>query len=236
MMTSRQCTLFGERRSSVLSIVLVIIAAATTTSAQEQVQNLEPGELLLNDFVNNVHSMSANFEQSLVDADGIVMETSSGTVDIRRPGQFRWRYIVPYEQILVADGLNVWSYDVDLAQVTVRPQTEVLRNTPANLLGGSDSVLEDFDYVGSLEDRGTIWVQLKPKDSEHGFGKIELGFSDGTLTRMMFDDTLEQTTLIALLDVTTNEPIAEDFFDFLVPDDVDLVGVPILARPPGVAD
>jgi len=143
---------------------------------------------------------------------------------------------VPYEQILVADGLNVWNYDVDLAQVTVRPQAEVLSNTPANLLGGSDRALEDFDYVGSLEDRGTIWVELRPKDAGHGFGKIELGFSDGVLTRMIFDDTLEQTTLIALLDVTTNEPVAEGLFDFQLPDDVDLVGVPILVKPTGVAD
>jgi len=236
MNASRKCTLIGKYRPSALLIVLVIISAVTTTSAQEQVQSPEPGERLLNNFVRNIHSMSADFEQSLVDADGIVLEASSGTVDIRRPGQFRWRYAEPYEQVLVADGLNVWSYDVDLAQVTVRPQAEALSNTPANLLGGSARALEDFDYVGSLEDRGTTWVQLKSKDPEHGFGKIELGFSDGILTRMMFDDNLEQTTLIALLNVTTNEPLAEDFFDFIVPADVDLVGVPILAHSPGDAD
>lgn len=234
MIMGRKITRFGQHRSGVISIVLMAITLTTTISAQEQTQS--QGEILLHDFVHNVHSMSARFEQTLVDAGGIVLETSSGTVDIRRPGQFRWSYAEPYEQILVADGLNVWSYDVDLAQVTVKPQGEVLSNTPASLLGGSDNVLEDFDYVGSFEDRGTVWVQLQAKDSRHGFGKIELGFSDGILTRMMFDDTLEQTTLIALLDVTTNEPVAEDFFDFQPPDDVDLVGVPVVAGPPSVAD
>jgi outer membrane lipoprotein carrier protein len=213
--------------------MVMLIAFATTISAQEQ--DLGQGKRLLDNFINNVQSMSARFEQSLVDADGVVLETSRGTVDIRRPGQFRWTYVEPYEQILVADGLNIWSYDVDLAQVTVKPQAEVLSNTPANLLGGSHNALEDFDYVGSFEDRGTVWVQLQPKDNKRGFGKIELGFSAGTLTRMMFDDTLEQTTLIALLDVIINEPVAADFFDFQPPEDVDLVGVPVLV-PPGSAD
>ncbi len=199
-------------------------------------QELDAGQQLLHDFVNDVKSLSARFEQSLIDANGDVLETASGTVDIRRPGRFRWTYSQPYEQHLVADGLNVWSYDVDLAQVTVQPQAEVLRNTPALLLGGADNVLDDFDYMGSFEDRGTVWVRLKPGNSDHGFSKVELGFTDGTLSRMMFDDALGQTTLIALLDVTINKRQADEFFVFVLPDDVDLVGVPVIAVPDSAAD
>ena len=199
-------------------------------------QELDAGQQLLHDFVNDVKSLSARFEQSLIDANGDVLETASGTVDIRRPGRFRWTYSQPYEQHLVADGLNVWSYDVDLAQVTVNPQAELLRNTPALLLGGADNVLDDFDYMGSFEDRGTVWVRLKPGNSAHGFSKVELGFTDGTLSRMMFDDALGQTTLIALLDVTINKRQADEFFVFVLPDDVDLVGVPVIAVPDSAAD
>lgn len=199
-------------------------------------QEFDAGQQLLHDFVNDVKSLSARFEQSLIDANGDVLETASGTVDIRRPGRFRWTYSQPYEQHLVADGLNVWSYDVDLAQVTVNPQAELLRNTPALLLGGADNVLDDFDYMGSFEDRGTVWVRLKPGNSAHGFSKVELGFTDGTLSRMMFDDALGQTTLIALLDVTINKRQADEFFVFVLPDDVDLVGVPVIAVPDSAAD
>lgn len=213
-------------------LLLLGFCAANTLVAE----GLDDGQRLLNQFVNEVQSLSARFEQSLIDANGDVLDTSSGRVDIRRPGRFRWAYAEPYEQLLVADGLNVWSYDVDLAQVTVKPQAEVLRNTPALLLVGADNVLDDFDYMGSFEDHGTVWVRLRPKNSDHGFSKVELGFTDGTLSRMMFDDTLEQTTLIALFDVATNEPQEDEFFEFVVPDDVDLVGVPIVAVPVSAAD
>ena len=212
-------------------VCLVGIFVTSAATAQQD----DEGQRLLNAFVNDVHLLSARFEQTLVDADDIVLETSSGTVDIQRPGRFRWAYSEPYEQVLIGDGLNVWSYDVDLAQVTVKPQAMVLSNTPALLLGGPSSVLDDFEYIGSFEDRGTIWVRLRPKNSNNGFSKVELGFTDGDLSRMLFSDTLEQTTLIALLDVTMNKPLAENFFDFVPPDNVDLVGIPVSRPMPDVA-
>ena len=187
----------------------------------------EKAKALLERFVNDVQTLQGRFEQSLIDADQQLVEESSGTLEIQRPGQFRWVYTEPYEQVLVADGSNIWSYDVDLAQVTVKPQAEVLSNTPAALLGGSPDALEQFDYIGSFIDRGTVWVTLRPKDRDNGFAKVELGFNDGKLSRMLFSDNLEQTTLIALFDVSLNLEIDADHFEFDPPDDVDIVGTPL---------
>jgi outer membrane lipoprotein carrier protein len=187
----------------------------------------DKAKALLERFVNNIQTLQGRFEQSLIDADQQLVEESSGTLEIQRPGQFRWVYTEPYEQVLVADGSNVWSYDVDLAQVTVKPQAEVLSNTPAALLGGSPDALEQFDYIGSFIDRGTVWVTLRPKDRDNGFAKVELGFNDGKLSRMLFSDNLEQTTLIALFDVSLNLEIDADHFEFNPPDDVDIVGTPL---------
>lgn len=194
-------------------------------------------QALVEDFLRDIQTLSGRFEQSLVDADNQLVEESSGTLEIKRPGQFRWAYDEPYEQLLVADGLNVWSYDVDLAQVTVKPQAEALSNTPALLLGGSPEALDQFDYIGSFEDRGTIWVRLRPKDRDNGFSKVELGFNGGELTRMMFSDNLQQTTLIALFDITLNEVIDAGHFEFVPPEDVDVVGTPapVEQSTPGVS-
>jgi len=192
-------------------------------------QKADEGRKLLHEFLNEVATLSARFEQSLVDADGIVIEESNGTLDLQRPGRFRWVYLEPYEQIMVADGLNIWSYDVDLAQVTVKAQQEVLGGTPALLLGGTTNVLDDFEYVESTSDRGTVWVHLRPRSADNGFTKIELGFNDGKLRRMIFSDNLQQSTLIVLFDVQVNQPVAAGRFQFVPPEDADLVGVPLVA-------
>jgi len=208
-------------------LVLPGLALFGPILADETVMDREAeGKALVENFVHNIQTLRGSFEQSLVDADNQLIETSTGTLEIQRPGQFRWSYVEPYEQLLVADGLNVWSYDIDLAQVTVKPQAEVLSNTPALLLGGSSDALDQFDYVGSFRDRGTVWIRLRPKDTENGFNKVELGFNDGELTRMMFFDNLEQTTLIALFDVSLNSDIDAKRFQFEAPEDVDIVGTP----------
>lgn len=207
--------------------LLLLMTGAQTALAQATID--DAGEKLVKDFVTNVITLQGRFEQSLVDAEGAVVEVSSGTLEIERPTRFRWTYFDPYEQWLVADGLNIWSYDVDLAQVTVKPQAKALSNTPALLLGGGSEALQQFRFDGSMIENGTTWVRMLPVDDASGFNRLELGFFDGQLSRMVFFDNLEQTTLVALYDVVVNEPIDALQFEFVVPDDADLVGVPLAA-------
>jgi len=214
-----------------LQKTLLTVAAVCFAQSAIAADSIESeGRILLERFLNDVSTLSARFEQSLVDENDVVVEESAGTVEIARPGRFRWANSEPYEQLLIADGLNVWNYDADLMQVTVRPQQELLQSTPALLLVGSSDALADFEYIGSFSDRGTVWVRLRPKDSKSGFEKVELGFGDGQLSRMIFSDNLQQTTLVALLDVVLNGEIAADRFEFSPPPGVDLVGVPVVSE------
>ena len=211
------------RRAACTALFATLMGSAVASEADR-------GRELLDAFLNDVSSLDARFEQSLVDSQDVVIESSRGTVQIRRPGQFRWTYDEPYVQVLVADGLNVWSYDVDLEQVTVKAQAEVLANTPAILLSGTRNVEDEFEYVESFEERGTIWVRLRPKNTDNGFSEVELGFDEGVLRRMIFADSLEQTTLIALLDVKVNRDLDDDQFRFVVPAGADLIGEPAHAE------
>jgi outer membrane lipoprotein carrier protein len=202
------------------SLLLTIQFAAQAGAATD-------GEELLRHFANDVKTLSARFEQTLVDADDNVVEASAGSFELSRPGRFRWVYTEPYEQLLLADGVNVWSYDADLAQVTVKPQQEVLSNTPAVLLGGGGDVMADFRLVEAFVDRGIEWLRLVPQSEEGGFASVDLGFKDGILSRMIFIDALGQSTLIGLFDVTVNEAIDNSRFRFTPPADADLVGEPL---------
>ena len=207
----------------------LVLCAGAAQNALAQATVDEVGEKLVNDFLTDVITMQGRFEQSLIDADGAVSEISTGTLEIERPRRFRWIYSDPYEQWLVADGLNVWSYDVDLEQVTVKPQSKALSNTPALLLGGAKDAFEQFRFEGSRVEGDATWVRMRPIDEGSGFNRVELGFQNGELYRMVFFDNLEQTTLVALYDVVINEPIDAGHFEFIVPSDADLVGVPLAA-------
>lgn len=209
--------------------ILLLLSVLVTSNTYADAEVDELGEKLVHKFLTNIKTLEGRFDQSLIDADGVIVETNSGTLEIQRPTRFRWSYTEPYEQWLIADGTNIWSYDLDLEQVTVKAQAEALANTPALLLGGSSDALEQFDFAGTTIETVTTWVRLDPKNKDSGFNRVELGFIENELRRMVFFDNLEQTTLVALHDVKVNEPIDSTRFEFVVPDDVDLVGTPAAA-------
>ena len=214
-------------------IVFCVAALIVAPAAIGQTDVQDAGKQLVDRFIFDITTLQGRFTQSLIDADGQVVEVNEGTLEVQRPGQFRWSYTEPYEQSLIADGLNVWSYDVDLAQVTVKPQAGALSNTPALLLGGSADAMDQFNYDSSIVENDTTWVRLSPKNTDGGFHRIELGFTAGRLSRMVFFDNLEQKTLVALYDVKVDDPIDPAQFQFVVPGHVDVVGVAAVAETTG---
>lgn len=216
-------------------ILTAMVLAGLALGAQasgDDAQALDRARNVLDHFVNEVRTLQADFAQSLVDVDGIVIEESLGRLIIRKPGQFLWHYSEPYEQLLLADGNDLWSYDVDLEQVVIKPQDEVLVSTPALLLGGSANALADFTIIEAVTHNSTFWIRLRPTQEDAGFTALELGFDDEQLSRMMFYDSLGQTTLIALRDVVINAPVADTVFALDIPPGVDIVGEPAAAAGP----
>ncbi len=186
----------------------------------------DDGVRFVENFVSGIQTFQGGFRQTLLDPDGEVLEETRGTLEIRRPGQFRWDNTEPYEQQLVADGVNIWSYDVDLEQVTVKAQAEALANTPALVLSGAGSALDEFNIIESYEEAAHTWVRLEPKAADAGFSRMEMGFVDGQLNRLVFFDTLAQTTLVQFDDVVVNESIAAERFEFSIPEFADVIGTP----------
>jgi outer membrane lipoprotein carrier protein len=60
------------------------------------------------------------FQQEDREPSGRVL-TAKGKIAYRKPGQMRWEYAAPNEQLLVTDGTTVWLFDPLLENVTVQP-------------------------------------------------------------------------------------------------------------------
>ena len=57
----------------------------------------------LEQFIQQLTSLEANFTQAVYDAEGEPLQESTGTVVLKKPGKFRWDYQTPYQQLIVAD-------------------------------------------------------------------------------------------------------------------------------------
>ena len=178
--------------------------------------------------LRGLSSFRAEFRQAVTNAEGEETETAAGTVSLARPGKFRWDYRKP-EQLIVSDGVTVWLYDIDLAQVTIRPAAETLIGTPALLLSGRSDISAEFDVADGGDEDGLAWILLTPKSAESDFRELAVGISDGQIRRMRLVDRLGQTTRLEFEDIERNPRFAEGTFSFTPPPGVDVVGAP----PPG---
>ncbi|MDH5258451.1 MAG: outer membrane lipoprotein chaperone LolA [Gammaproteobacteria bacterium] len=173
-------------------------------------------------FFNNLKTLTADFEQVVQNAQMGSTEKAGGKLWIERPGKFRWDYTSPYEQQIVSDGNKLWIFDKDLEQVTVRPISLSMGNTPAVLLSDSKPITDTFIIKDVGFEVELDWVKLFPKDPEASFTAIRLGFNNDVLSEMLLEDNLGQTTRLSFSHLKRNAKISPQKFVFTPPDGVDI--------------
>ena len=182
------------------------------------------GERLLEHFLTQSKTMSADFVQTLRADDNEVLQESKGHFYLNRPGKFRWNYTTPYEQEIVSDGEQVWIFDVDLQQVTVQNKSVSLNNTPMALMEGKLKLKEAYD-VSELDHRDGIYrLKLSSKTKDADFSELIIGVNKQGLQFMQLRDQFEQTTDIVFVKLELNKKLASDLFKFTPPEGVDVYG------------
>ena len=142
---------------------------------------------------------------------------------IKRPGMFRWVSNQPTKQILIASGDALWIYDVDLQQATKQRLSSRTRIDPAMLLSGSVKNLESAFIVTMKTKKQQTTFTLKPKDSNYGFGKVEMIFDSKKLTAMTVLNNLSQTTEFKFSNIKLDKPLLDSLFNFKAPKGVDVI-------------
>lgn len=182
------------------------------------------GERLLERFLSQSKTMSADFVQTLRTDDNEVLQESKGHFYLNRPGKFRWNYTAPYEQEIVSDGEQVWIFDVDLQQVTVQNKSVSLNNTPMALMEGTLKLKEAYN-ISELDHRDGIYrLKLSSKTRDADFSELIVGVNKQGLQFMQLRDQFEQTTDIVFVKLELNKSLASDLFKFTPPEGVDVYG------------
>ena len=180
----------------------------------------------LQSYVNQLQTFEADFVQTQPDEALFTTNTSIGHFKLSRPGKINWRYHEPEEQSIVVDGLNLWFYDMDLEQVTVRPIDDVRADLPISWLLYREPIENRFTILEFKDENGTRWFNLKPKQATY-FESIEVGMRNGEMTEVWMYQGPENITKVKFNNVTSNEELSSLHFNFKVPERVDLVGTPL---------
>ncbi len=199
-------------------ILTVIYGLASPAFAQS-------AEKRLNNALGSLDNLTADFKQTVLDDDKNIVQQSSGKVAIQRPGKFSWIYTTPYEQQIIADGKELWVYDVDLDQVTVKPMASGLASAPIMILMRKNEIAAEFKISEVGQRKFLYWVELEPKSQDMDYTNVYIGIEDDVVKAMELRDKFGQSTQIVFenlrLDVVHN-PMT---FKFVPPAGVDVFGV-----------
>jgi len=147
-------------------------------------------------FLKQTRSMRADFVQVVAapakEGRPSKPKTSSGSFAFVRPSVFRFDYNKPFVQNIVADGKNLWLFDADLNQVTVRNQAQALGSTPASLIASANdlaSLGKEFELLAAPSEAGVDWVVAKPKVKDSSLQQVRIGLrsEDGQMVLAHLD-------------------------------------------------
>ena len=157
-MTTRKLAI---RTAAAILLFLAALSRASPVSASPAAD--------LEKYLSGLATWSADFEQTIDDGHGNVLRSAAGRLYLQRPGKFRWDYSQPSEQLVLADGKQIWFYDKDLAQANVRDMDTSLASTPASLLSGSRLGEHSVQCHRRAGERGTAMVSACPQARGYGF-------------------------------------------------------------------
>jgi chaperone LolA len=197
----------------------------------------------LDKYLDDLRTLRASFLQTLADPHGREIDRATGTLIVQRPGKFSWD-IHPQPvsadagganvnaaaprggagQLMVCDGKNLWFYDRDLQQVTVKPVDSALSATPAMLLSGAVDVRQSFTLSSAGEREGLDWVLVEPAAAQADFRSALFGFEHGELRRMILEDKLDQTATIIFQKIERNGSVRPAEVTFTPPAGADVIG------------
>jgi len=165
----------------------------------------------------------ARFAQMVLDKNLKMLQQATGTMQFSRPGKFRWDYDKPQEQVIVSDGSQVWLYDKDLNQVTVRRLDRALGSSPAALLAGSNDIEKGYSLMALGNQEGLDWLEAVPRTQDTTFEKIRLGFGKAGLEAMELRDQFGQVTVIKFSTIERNVTLPPESFRFTPPKGADVI-------------
>jgi outer membrane lipoprotein carrier protein len=204
---------------------LILIGFCLPVSAQEAVSQESAAVTALEELLGHTRTLSAEFDQLLIDQDGRELQETRGLLLMEKPSRFHWAITQPYEQLTVTDGETLWHYEPDLGQVTIQPfDDQQADRRPVMLLNGdADTIRESYDVSSTNMGGDLVRFILIPRNADRLFERLSLTFKGADLEEMQFEDSLGQQTSLSFHEVNRNVPLDASNFSFTPPDGIDVI-------------
>ncbi len=203
-------------RTCLLGLAASAAMSATAGDAQSLKQRLA-----------TIDSLSAKFEQTVIDINDKIIQQGSGVFSLAYPNKFYWHLTEPDESLIVADGQDVWVYNPFAEEVTVMGLNDAIAASPMALLVNQDEQTWAQYLVSQTQSNANASCYLIEPNLANGGNdvsqtKVNVCFDGDTLTQFAILDEQGNNSQFSLSEQSKLDVESHTLFEFVVPEDVDI--------------
>ncbi|NQY62506.1 MAG: outer membrane lipoprotein chaperone LolA [Alteromonadaceae bacterium] len=177
--------------------------------------------------LNVVDFFSSDFSQVVQDVNGNALQTSSGSLTVKKPNMVYWNTQEPDESLIVSDGKTLWFFNPFIEQVSAYSLKSAIANTPILLLTSDSPQLWQYYFVTEKDvtekqvtDINQAVFVIHAKDENSQVKSLELHFNSDKLSSLIILDATGQISTITLNNIDYKNEPKLSLFQFVLPEGV----------------
>lgn len=207
-----------------VAVNTLILLLFLTTGIDAATGNASNAIVKLSNMLKTMHSATADFKQTITDAQGMVLQTATGNMRISKPGYFWWQIQTPTRQLIVVKSNTVYFYQADLSQLAIRPFDMANTQTPATLLLNGNAQILQQQYLGhETHKHGLTIFTLLPKTPDRLLQSIQIAFEGNKLAQLNLADHFNRVTKVTFSNLNLNRTLSRSQFNFTYPKGTDVI-------------
>jgi outer membrane lipoprotein-sorting protein len=186
-------------------------------------QNIHSEEINLKNYLTNINTMEADFEQSNYSNSNALIDKSIGRIKIKKPDNLMWDIELPFSKKIVLQKDTLRIFDSQLNQLLISSMPMEIENSFLILLLRDANIL-NFYSIDKIEKEGDEeQFSLIGNNRRNIFEKIEIYITKDKLSKFIFVGANNESIVLELMNVLINKKLPDKDFIINVSDNTEII-------------
>ena len=186
-------------------------------------QNIHSEEISLKNYLININTMEADFEQSNYSNSNALIDKSIGRIKIKKPDNLLWDIELPFSKKIVLQKDTLRIFDSQLNQLLISSMPMEIKNSFLILLLRDANIL-NFYSIDKIEKEGDEeQFSLIGNNRRNIFEKIEIYITKNKLSKFIFVSANNESIVLELMNVLINKKLPDKDFIINVSDNTEII-------------
>ena len=186
-------------------------------------QNIHSEEISLKNYLININTMEADFEQSNYSNSNALIDKSIGRIKIKKPDNLLWDIELPFSKKIALQKDTLRIFDSQLNQLLISSIPMEIENSFLILLLSNSNILNFYSIVKIEKDGDEEQFSLVGNNRRNIFEKIEIYITKDKLSKFIFVSANNESIELELMNVLINKHLPDKDFIINVSDNTEII-------------